>query len=250
MQSLLIPRRLSQQPAYTATIDWSNPITQGLVGAFCPTSGNYNIVDPELKLTSNIAIARKINNFGLAWSQQAGTAQLRALVASTPFTTSTAGYTCFWAGQILGANIGTADSFLIGVSYATTDVSPYVSYGLCSGNGTGSPTGVYARVGYVAGSIPTTIPVVTGAYNTYGASFDLAGNAITYNNGILFSTYTQPLPTFSAGSTLSISGYYPVSTRSPNVAPALALVFNRVLSVAEHASLAANPWQIFSNQVC
>jgi hypothetical protein len=250
MKSLLIPRRISQQPAYTATIDWSNPITQGLIGAFCPTSGNYNIVDPEIKLISGIAVARKINNFGLAWSQQAGFATLSAPVPFTPFTTSTAGYTCFWAGQILGAQIGTFDTFLIGVSYAATDLAPYVSYGLCSGSGVSNPTGVYARAGYVLGSVPTAIPVVTGAYNTYGASFDLAGSARTYNNGKLFSTYTQPLPTFSGGSWLSISGYYPVSTRSSNVAPALALVFNRVLSVAEHASLNANPWQIFSNQVC
>ena len=242
MVALLLPKRRTTQPQTPVGIDWSNPMTRGLIGAYLPCGSYANLVGIGGTLTPlTTPPATIISPIGSAFAHLSGSSALYAPVYGTPFTTSTNGYSIFWAGQVISASVvGPYNSLILGICYGNADTPPYISYGLESNN-----TGIYAGAGS-NGGITSPISRVQGATYTIGASFDTAGNVMTYNKGILVESINYGAIPFSTSATLAFGGYIGDSSRSPNVNSALGLVFNRVLTAVEHTMIAANPWQLFS----
>lgn len=144
--------------------------------------------------------------------------------------------TVIWRGVILGA--GDAYCPLIAVSYASTDISPYVSFGLHRDGGL-NLQGLWNN-----GTVQVLQPgggITYGATGEYALTFT-AGAVNLYVNGVLLGTSaTAGTISYHATSALGI-GNYANSNRNSNQITDCAWIFDRVLSAAELLQHSRTPY--------
>ena len=228
----------TRQPQTPVGIDWSNPITRGLVGAWYPGAGLVNVVDQK-RLTSNLVaysvspsgtVADFTVNHGSGPYIQfgfdlAGAGTVYALVSRDTsasgtgvdavaelFTNRTAGQANFWE-----LNLGNAFG-------AAPDVDKPRFSNDTSGIGT-----IYLNGAALSGNNPATTAlnnkqfysvagVASSGFNASGAGVILVGAA-----------------NISVGTNFQLNGRV-----------ALSLIFNTAKSARDIAAISANPWRLFA----
>jgi hypothetical protein len=223
------------QPQSGMAIDWSNPITRGLAAVFDMT-GSY----PVDLITGYKGVApytRSMSTSGIG---------LQRVSAATADGTAT----------LLKANPSAA--LVISAPPASSVIKPFFSQRPAGGGGqytfgANMDAAFTASAGRLTmstnGAVALTAPgVITGKTSVYGYSLTSSSAGQLYVDG--------------AAVTTTVSGTTYPSMTSPNfnllmhagagafndACTPLICLWNRSLSAAEHAALAANPWQLFRIQ--
>lgn len=225
-------------PTVDVEIDWSHPLAVNLIGCWVPTQGFRNLAEKSLPLTdSGGAFPPQVSTaIGQAWSQSNGVSGLY-LTAPAPFTTGSQ-FGLFWKGWRLGSEVGGSEAILVGVSYDTTDTSPYISYDLDTGYQGATIAG---RIG--TNDTPLYSPPLLTICSA-GATFGPAsgGWSNLYANGSFFGGASgMGVPAFGTAPQITIGGYLGNTTRSPNYATNIALFYTGTMgdSGAGNASMMA-----------
>lgn len=235
----LVPIRIprTSKPPLGTPIDWSNPLAQGLVGAwaFNEGAGNtaYNPAGRPLLLNSGAVLDSVTAKFDA--SNDYG------VVSAIP---QTADMTVVYQGKINGYANNNAQ-----LCESSSDSNGGNAFYIRP-NGGGSATGRYA-VGYIgpSGSLQVSFPRPTNDHTAVVVLTRLQISA--YFNGVAQPANTHASPAYS-----SLNGTQPLYFNSRGGA-ALFLgcsincfyIFSRALSPAEIASLSANPWQIYEPEI-
>jgi hypothetical protein len=218
--------RYSQPQSGPAQIDWSNPITRGLVLAFIPGIGDAT------------RICQRLNSYAIGAGR---------------FGKQTVPLTAAPFPELGARNVknGGAMSVIIFGTFAVASsfTAPLLSHYPGSG---GWKFGVDAsgNIGYThygVADYATTVPI-TGFTGSIGMTATISSAARMFKGGAF-----QQSVTIGAINSAGVSGNFSIGARfgpadstSASVV-ALALYFERALSDAEQASLAANPWQVFES---
>jgi hypothetical protein len=242
---LILPGRFSRQPQQHVDIDWSNPITRGLVSALVPSYQNPQIdivsrlADPSTNARASVGTGtfgrRLFNNGALTWDCYFQATNLRWPVPIVPYQavsvfTLYEQYDTASAGPIWGG--GYTSSFKAFL-YKASDGSVYF-YANTNTAGLGGIAGpvletnrVYALAG------------VNGIDNTRELFVD--GQSVAFADSALS---TSP---FNSGFTwVGTDGFGAGEQR--RIGLYCAYVWTRKLTSNEIKSLTDNPWQIFEPQ--
>lgn len=224
MPGIIVPQRWRQQPRGPVQIDWSNPITRGLVDALIPA----DLVTVRGARTSTASL---VQAHGLAGRARVSTDGASAGVNDLypTFGLIAPPITHFGVYRLTGTP-GGARRFL-GTEQA---VSSGYSF---------APNGTNFRA-LVSGGSPT---VLTGSAVSTALKCDVhvinGSTQALYENGVLTAG-----PSAYASYAVASVGYYvgaSANTASAGAEVYLSAVWSRELSAAEIRSLADNPWQIF-----
>ncbi len=220
--------RFNRQPQYLAPIDWSNPITRGLI----------SVIDGR----SN-----------------------RDLLGNAPPTANTASSSYGGNGKAVEYGSGTYETFAFNrskivnaLTYVTlTDYNPPGTpnsflFGDVQASGTGYNSGLYSN-GSVFSFFVKTSGAGTSINGTTAANFALTNllhagsydgaNIRIYINGKLEGTTAKTGNVDTGAFSLNINRWNTASLHGGKFY--LGMAWNRSLTADEHASLRANPWQIF-----
>lgn len=218
--------RYSQPQSGPAQIDWSNPITRGLVFAFIPGIGDVTRFSKPASVYEAVA-----GRFGK---------QTRSL--------DTGPYPEFGPRKISGQPF----SVIVAGTFATaaTFTAPLISL-WHSGNG-GWKFGVTStgNIGYTHFGVAdyTTAVAINGFSGTIGMTGGASTSARFFKSGEFREAVAVGAINQVGGSTNYSIGSRTGTTDalSPSTV-ACVMHFERALTDAEHASLAANPWQVIKS---
>lgn len=235
----------TSQPQYAAGIDQSNPLTRGLIAAANPATGIDHVSGKLINFTGGAK--RTVVNGEVCINTDGYTSSIYAHIdyPSREYTNMT------MFALATPRTLGTNRSVMTFAS--TTDSSPVIS--LRSGFTTSSKVYLLVRNDSYDSNTPdptdTTLPAfVVGNRCAVAMEMTYNGGACkSYINGILDTQTTNT--NASNGFTVNRLAFNALSFLAGNEdfwdgESALYLVWDRLLSVAEHASLAANPWQVFA----
>lgn len=232
---------LYQQPQFGPLfIDWSNPISRKLAAAFDPVSGNVYSGTASKKSVSANTSARGVTQQG-----------------KTALTSGSAAYIALAGDSIFSANLWTSVSV---VSFPSIVTPSAISTVAASPGSTVADRSLYIDAsGHLLAFLYDNVsnqqavdPAVLLANTPYVLAAESNGSTVkAWKNGVnVASTATanggytgySPAPQFviGYGSGNSLGG-----TLASNANIALQLWFSPNLTAAEHASIAANPWQLF-----
>ncbi|HMN55629.1 MAG TPA: hypothetical protein PKE15_00145 [Ottowia sp.] len=235
-RSILLP--WDAQPQEAVEIDWTNPLTRGLIQ--CIIGGHaYDLASGQQVLGGSNAGPAALGSPGVYAdgisipANACGGQPLSGVPGGIPpdhaqFTllalqtlSSTAAYgtdiTIGWSGE-------PAAGFYLGISFSTATFRPAIA-------GT---------------NISHAVSLKDGSPHLLGVSLG-GGTGRAWKDGVQVASaacstpsfgFSQAYTRFQVGSNTAVAGY-PVPT-------ALVLLYDRTLWAAEHAQLAANPWQIFA----
>lgn len=232
---------LYQQPQFGPLfIDWSNPISRKLAAAFDPVSGNVYSGTASKKSVSANTSARGVTQQG-----------------KTALTSGSAAYIALAGDSIFSANLWTSVSV---VSFPSIVTPSAISTVAASPGSTVADRSLYIDAsGHLLAFLYDNVsnqqavdPAVLLANTPYVLAAESNGSTVkAWKNGVnVASTATanggytgySPAPQFviGYGSGNSLGG-----TLASNANIALQLWFSPNLTAAEHASIAANPRQLF-----
>lgn len=239
MSSLILPRRFTQQPQGPVEVDWSNPLTDGLIVAFSAGSGFRNIAastelvkvgTPNLSAVTQEGVAA---NFALASNDglSVGTSGIYNPSEQTIFVI--ANPTSFGTSQ--GMMLFSRDSNTLGRSF-TLDIYNFSSFGAryyVNGGGTLNTNELRENVA------PTEKRYAVCATQ-------IGSNAVLYLDGksVASSSEFQAIAS-STGDTQIGRRTYVGYTQSLNGTMPFAAMWKRALSPKEVAAVNNNPWQLF-----
>ncbi len=243
-----------QVPNGRLSIDWSNSLSRNLQGAYLPgVSRGINIAGRGADMVFGSAPQSTQVNItadGVGLKNSVANDLLSA-TATTAMTTNTDIWTLFWRGAPTANNPAVDGTILFGINYDAAGGSPYDGYEFYR-----FQTGIYIQMNNSAGQVSDPTPIVD--VSTYGANKMMSLGAIinpqaktstTYLNGKLISGplgWAGNPTTFGTNPKLSIGSYYPFA-RATNAITNAAYLWNRGLSTAEHAFIAANPYSILTS---
>jgi hypothetical protein len=212
-------------------IDWSNPLSFGLVGCYVPgVTGGFNLAGLGGNLALGTGSTSKQTALGASVDTASANSQMQA-VAPAAFTNWTFGASLYWLGNKYGAATGNSD--FVGIEYNTAGTSPFWFIGLvhttnearCVWNASGS---------YNDTSSAGTFNAPVGINSLLG-TFQPSGNVVLYAGGIAKLTKTMAsAPQIGAGAPITIGGYATAGATSwNNCSDNLVYIWNRPLSAAE-----------------
>lgn len=220
--------RYTQPQAGPLLVDWGNPITEGLLYVKTPTS------------VESSAVAKIVTQQGLAYSFDPAT--------PTPINTG-----------VINANIVSHSCFALVLhpsmainrspEYLGNRVSGNNGFAFYQSNASGTfPTQVFG-LGYVHGGVAAystaiDIPNANTQFIPIGFSATVSNTVSFYSAGALKQTTAIGGITNSSDSMRIGYDVYFATQPGDFQLPILAY-WNRELTASEHASLAANPWQLF-----
>lgn len=227
MPSLWTP---NQKPARGAMLDWGNPIARGLLG-FWPLNDGAG---PPSDLVSRRAAVSNGGTWGVgpAGSQILFAASTGIDLGITPALALRGPATYIVCGSPAANGSTAAQEFVAGVDGS----SAAYRFACCVGGGTNE-----LNLLSPAGWISSNNNVIDGATHVFGVSVAgfASGQVAFYRDGIPCGTGTASAPT-------STETHWYISYPGYGVSGPLSWVaiLSRALSAAEHASIAANPWQL------
>jgi hypothetical protein len=223
-----IPVRLpwDSQPQEAVGIDWSNPLTKGIVAAAYPGGGVYTVAS---------GITLGAGTQGRHWTLTGGTTQ--AIDVSSP------GYTAGmeFSGIAVARSRGLGSQAVININFNGTNVPFMLSIGI---------TGPVNGAGYFAGGWKTSGFVSDvrndGLWHVIGGAVK-SGSQRYFVDGRLNSSGTGSGTSATVNSNPISFGCYKNDSASLNGDLALGVVWaDRFLTDAEIAEISANPWQLFA----
>lgn len=222
-------RRRLQQPQGMSSIDWSNPITRGLVYAFKPdgTTRSNGAASPirSAFLSSSGSDLIQITSAGLGFSSSGYNALTHSLSRVAATASANLTQICvFTASNSSNSQFNLAN--LSSVGGATN--------GFFIGNGSSFclKADTVPSAGAISSSALSVGKVYVGAYTSKVGRQELFLNGISQGTTASATTHSQALNRFVSGAN--------------NNPIALFVTFSRVLSDAEIKALSDNPWQIFA----
>lgn len=235
---IVLPNKRNRQPQSAIAVDWSNPITKGLVLLAMPGVSQSNLV-------SKIPVV--LAGGGNPPIKSTGIHGIGAYAAdSTSYITTTAvlgaAYTVFAFGEIVtlgtqGAPIDDDDGstraflFRVGVS-GGPDFIPF---------DTGNSPLVLSGPNFTAAQLAAGVCIA--------GTVDASGNAAVWGNGIKTTGSLGAAPRIPS-TTIALLNRKVGGTQIPTTRPVyLCCGWNRVLSDSEIISLSANPWQVFETRI-
>lgn len=226
----------TSQPKQPVPIDWSNPITRGLVSAPVPALG----IDAVSGKTLTAAGAATTIAPGLSGMKLLGTGSSVRYADITPIVMTE------WTAFVhMDGTTTLTDRFYCGVGNASAN-APLM--GVIAGNADGSKIRNWARTDAgpnTSAAVSTTRGVTDG--KPHSAATTCTQTAISsYVDGVFDTTTAQVTGTYTATKFAVCGNWRSGAIAAPtgnNVY--VALLFNRALSDAEIKSLSGNPWQIF-----
>lgn len=239
---MLITRRTvrTSQPQGPVGINWSNPITKGLVAVYDAGSGDMtrNLVASASPLTNNGAVVG-LSDKGKVLTLNGG-GYLRnstiAPVAAAPIT-----FLCFTRPRVDLASAGDKTIFLLSIDNGYSYI--YKLYSASAGNGLIAQT-------YDGGN---SAAIIGGSYQQAGKWYFAGARWASNSSRSVFQdelsvsdTGTRSAP--SGINSISI-GYSPWSSGETwDGDIAIPMLWNRALSDSEIKSIRENPWQIFEDE--
>lgn len=229
------------QPQQPARIDWSNPLTRGLV----------DVIDMTGPIPRSVILKTPVSSFGTrpgrGVNQQGRVTDSSAAFGGWYFQRSDGLYTSNQQTHVAVAQYNAISGNYAGF-FAVSD-------------GTGANTSISVQAGstsiaYVYYNNSTRavltnglVPVLTGNPGVFVVAADGA-NLYVYENGVYVpggGGQSFPGPTPYSTSRLILFGERAASASySVKAKQALHLVYNRALSAAEVVAISENPWQIFT----
>lgn len=239
MQSLLIPRRWTSQPQYPAGIDWTNPITRGLVYTGTP--------DANPRLVAVGVASRGVGSMGRALQVNGSSnyywEPFSGLISAAEVTVFSLAYIAS------NSNSGTNEFFTGGNS---GNANPFIALG-------NQGSGIGFRVRDTAGVDNTlsSASLFTPAIGTHAWAGVLSKSASRLEFWFDGSLNTSGTPNASTGAIALTNIAYGTLLRTSSgqgyanpVSIYCGYVWNRALTASELISISANPWQIFSPALC
>jgi hypothetical protein len=230
MASLILPSRLTRQPQQAARIDWSNPITRGLVFAHTPTS-----LPNGSPLATRFGIAAQRPKAIPEFSEKPGSQNLPEVtllgVALRNGTNNTASNQYFLrlrpTGNSNGTSLGIGTEPYQGMNQVRLAVqySDFASVGI-TGNFPASPAAQQT--------------VVIGTVSVAALTMNL------WADGNVIATGAAQNKTLFTGATTAFMGDAGGGGDNTGIPNLLCAMWTRVLSAAEIKSITDNPWQLFA----
>jgi Concanavalin A-like lectin/glucanases superfamily len=230
------------------SIDWTHPLTQGLIGCWVPglsggldLAGNFQDLSP-INATGNVVIpAVDAEGPGYKTTNVGDGLRNSSFPASLRLTTQGSVY---WRGTFQSST--SAGVILVGSDYDSSGTPPYVGFGLQTvfGGGAGPQVNLVWNNG--GSTLNTTFGTATvGPVNSWGGTFLSFGNALLYQNGVqIQSSSLAGGLTIGYGTTprVVVCAGYTDNTRVLGATTFLACKWNRALSAAEMALLDQDPY--------
>jgi hypothetical protein len=227
--------RRTSQPQGVALVDWSNPITRGLVVTINPANPLQGIGGDVYTdfYGAGQSFSRKYSPQGISLSNNAS---LNYRIGTARFEVSK-GYTTF--ALLTPIQNQTASAYHVLVD----DTTGWVAASISIGDGTNP------RFVSVQHSSPITNIAASSNYvlnKTVGVtSVSALTSQSLYINGVLEGTAANTLANSGLGRKTTL---YSPSNTADVVRTHIVLVWTRVLSPSEIKSISDNPWQIFAPQ--
>lgn len=253
MRGLTVPRRrrLWLPNSQLPRIDWSNPLTHGLLACYVPAS--QTLVDlcnrgPILAYVTPSAANVIGGPEGLAMSAQ--TTSRGAWTTITPAVQINQPVTLFWRGMAT-ANAVTDQCGLIAVRYSNNaGTTPFVSYGLARGAGASLDNDSFclqwgSGATYVSAGFNFSWSTNYNKIFSLAASLAFPNSNKLYVNGILKSTPNMSVPLtfpYGTGPRLYIGCVPGETTANDNLVTNIAMIFNAQLTDQQVADLSFNPY--------
>jgi len=236
MSGLILPNKWTRQPQYPAQIDWSNPLTLGLLGAISASSKDGTIVGAPAFEVSSAGVALKTN----------GSTLISKTVAS-PISSATL--------LIVGNAVNSASANVFLSSFGTNSGGNQTFVIQPPSSGGSSPLRALIRV--ADGGGVSTRESATYKNNADSIIDDHVFAAVYYGTSKLDLYLDGKLDNGTTANTAASGNVTALDNialggikrgtngYSTGIRQHLALGFNRALSASEINSLSANPWQIF-----
>jgi hypothetical protein len=232
MGALILPHRLQQQPQQVMPIDWSHPLTRGLVGFWLPNGNGFrsslpNIPAATIAAAGAVSAAPKGRRLGVSSTAMAATLPNDARIKPT------AAITVLMDGGMTSVSGS--------VTYAFGCENSNDGWGVYNA-GSGAAMRPYLRVGSAWADQPSTLNA--GQTGQVGFTFD-GSTFWAVTNGS--RSASQAISGTITNSTIpvAIGAKNNGGTAAGNGSAYYFAIWNRALSPAELASFYANPWQIF-----
>lgn len=233
MAALITPTIRNFQPQQAMQIDWSNPITRGLVGVVLPNQVRELVTSTVPTFSGAVTYNGGLGGYGRSFTAENSSYEQYAGAWSRVGTGTVSHLTCFQFTNTPAVTVRLSGNF-------TTTTN---GYGFLP-----NTTNLrYATARSGANSILSGNAIVTNKLITALGVTDATNNTL-YENGRITAgptahgTWTAPTGEFRLGLD---SGGAAAACRSIIY---LSLVWNRALSDVEARSITLNPWQIFMPQ--
>lgn len=236
-------RALLRQPQFPATIDWSNPITRGLVALYVPTSGVKNLVNSSDALAWKGATAAPADI-----ATQAGKAYTVASDAHLQLTTTAAMQitigSLFWYGEMRTAGTIANSPYIWGLSHNNSDATPFDAINMCVPSGDATSVQFAWNATGVKQFIAATGKVTLNVATSWGFSVQGGTQTAYKNGGNIGSASVAGTIQYGTSPQLCTGGHTVQASQDSGARTALGGLWNRVLTANEHAELAGDPWQL------
>lgn len=233
-------------PGGVPRINWSNPITAGMIACYVPSASGGSVIPNlvgngiDLRAESGARWANLAEGQGI--TSLASTSGADCVGVPTSLRPVSA-MSCFWRGSLNGSTPGT-NTPLMGITYANTDSSPYFVFAVCDGAATQNKLGNYWNSSGVAANSAQIAPPAANKISSIVGTITLGGNSYLYVDGVLKDTTAASSGTFSysGAETVSFGTYKGVLSRQANCTGLIGVMWNRQISPAEAAYLNSNPY--------
>jgi len=241
--AILLPRRWQQQPQSSLQIDWSNPITKGLVWCSAPAiNSNSELVSNKPLLFPNAPSETPTvfqNSFSGRTFAHGQSLPNNTLPITSAFTMAVVGQ----LNQQLPANVASFVQFYPG--WVNTELRLY------NNNANGFNVAGFALNGS-GGAINAATTLTTTSM--FGRKFIAISTPETNNqpldiyiNGVFNRLSSSGLWTGTTTQIFNEQAFY-ARTDYPQYFTQIALFWNRRLANVEQVSMSGNPWQLFRPQ--
>jgi hypothetical protein len=232
-------------------VDWSHPLSGGLVGCFPFNEGqgfiSQNLAGNREQLVQTGAAPWRSTSAGIGIETKGSSTQW---IASNPGPALKPANTVsiFWRGIILGGKTGGVNNpYIFGMAFAATNTSPYCCYGFIRPNAADTTIGCWVNDGALrqdafALAIPSS---VVGVPISLLQTYDRSSANILYVNGALFGSTAVSRTAITYGATSNITvGRFPATADTPNAHHIAGYIWNRVLSPAEAMQIHNEPFSM------
>jgi len=222
-------------------VDWSNPITDGLIGAYKLDEGSGNPVNYVTMVSSSL-VGVSVPTYsagGMTFTDQGN-----ILSDLSGILSSSTSYTIV-SSVVNDSKTDSVARYWLTFGKTTSAASPAVGFGWYSTD----PNRAYVSINGTNILYSAGYTISTAADLTYAVTFIKEGAIELFINGSSFWSGTSALVPDSNGA-LSIGGHWrqdaSTAYSSQNGLIRYVLVFDRILSAAEIASLYADPTQVYN----
>lgn len=225
----------NSQVTLSPEINWSNPITKGLLGAFLPTS-NYNIVDKVNLIDAGIS--RAYNSSGIVISSN-------SYLYPAPANSSSP--EAKFDSVVMSAVLVTRQTGTLNADYSffRSNGSSNATWGI--GLHSGTLNGPYVAIADYSNNIDTGISGWTLSPHNILITGDGSNLKVWVDGGYMGgASYGAPVTQYNPAANRQVFfGVLSPTWVNGNNRPALGLYWNRALSQEESRAISRNPWVVF-----